>query len=109
MKRRAIPLVLIPGMVINLVTQPCRADQRDWTFCYAANVTGKAVYVTNVFESSANRTLLEAWLREQIAQRSLPVQNVSCPAPSAFLDAQDRHETARRFIESLGYKFLPLN
>ena len=107
--RPILRLILFAGTVAALATQPCLGDQRDWTFCYAANFSGKVVYVTKVFESPSERTLLEVWLREQLTKKSVPVENVGCPAPSDFIYAQDRHETAKRFIESLGFTFVPLN
>ena len=87
---------------------PCWAEDGFWRFCVGSDFDRHVAFVTEIFDSPADRSALESVLSQFLTGQNRVFENIQCPLPSDRSTADERRETARHFVEKLGLKIISL-
>jgi hypothetical protein len=97
-----------PYLCVALAAAPAQASAR-WTFCVAAALGAKDVWITDVFVANGERERLESDLKNVLTRQGAQRISAQCPAPSedktAIVNAQT---TAEDFNRKLGKALHPI-
>ncbi len=86
-----------------LLTGPARSENDvDWRYCLAASETGRAIYISPAFPTTAPVEQLEKAYGEFLVRRGLPHDTPVCPRSHSEQDALLAREDAIAFNKGRG-------
>ena len=93
---------LVALSCVAMIVAPAHAASR-WTFCVAAALSGKDVWITDVFATGAERERLERELKTTLARQGEQRVIAQCPEPlDDKTSAVNAQTTAVEFNRKLG-------
>jgi hypothetical protein len=92
-------------LILAGATVSSAAQAEDWRFCIAADYGAHRAFVSNLFDSDANRESLEDWFEGVLAERGITHIVAQCPIGGARHKAERAYAYAKEFNLDFGLSF----